>query len=175
MLAAVIVTFNRKTLLGENIRMLLRQTMPFDKIFIVDNCSTDGTPEYLKEQGWMDDPRFVYVKTHANIGGAGGFYTGTKTAFEAGADYIVLMDDDGRAADEYTFERLFRAAERLHAENPRLFVNSLVRQREWLSFKLAIYDVGLLFAIRLPLVYIGTPLLCIAWQEGVKALKQLKK
>ena len=51
MLAAVIVTFNRKTLLGENIRMLLRQTMPFDKIFIVDNCSTDGTPEYLKEQG----------------------------------------------------------------------------------------------------------------------------
>lgn len=136
MLAAVIVTFNRKTLLGENIRMLLRQTMPFDKIFIVDNCSTDGTPEYLKEQGWMEDPRFVYVKTHANIGGAGGFYTGTKTAFEAGADYIVLMDDDGRAADEYTFERLFRAAERLHAENPRLFVNALVRQGEWLSFKL---------------------------------------
>mgnify|MGYP003301815152 CR=1 FL=1 len=58
MLATVIVTFNRKTLLGENIRMLLRQTMPFDKIFIVDNCSTDGTPEYLKEQGWMEDPRF---------------------------------------------------------------------------------------------------------------------
>lgn len=136
MLAAVIVTFNRKKLLGENILMLLKQTKPFDKIFIVDNCSTDGTPEYLREQGWMEDPRFVYVKTHANIGGAGGFYTGTKAAFEAGADYIVLMDDDGRAADEYTFERLFRAAERLHAENPKLFVNALVRQGELLSFKL---------------------------------------
>ena len=38
MLAAVIVTFNRKELLGENIRMLLKQTRPFDKIFVVDNC-----------------------------------------------------------------------------------------------------------------------------------------
>ena len=136
MLAAVIVTFNRKELLGENIRMLLKQTRPFDKIFVVDNCSTDGTPEYLKDRGWMDDPRFVYVKTHANIGGAGGFYTGTKAAYEAGADYIVLMDDDGRAADEHTFENLLREAERLHAEDPKLFVNSLVRQGELLSFKM---------------------------------------
>jgi rhamnopyranosyl-N-acetylglucosaminyl-diphospho-decaprenol beta-1,3/1,4-galactofuranosyltransferase len=136
MLAAVIVTFNRKNLLGENIRMLLKQTRPFDKFFIVDNCSTDGTPEYLAEQGWMEDPRFVYVKTHANIGGAGGFYTGTKAAFEAGADYIVLMDDDGKAADEFTFERLVREAEGLHAENPKLFVNSLVRQGDLLSFKM---------------------------------------
>ena len=136
MLAAVIVTFNRKELLGENIRMLLKQTRPFDKIFVVDNCSTDGTPEYLKDQGWMDDPRFVYVKTHANIGGAGGFYTGTKAAYEAGADYIVLMDDDGRAADEHTFENLLREAERLYAETPKIFVNSLVRQGELLSFKM---------------------------------------
>lgn len=136
MLAAVIVTFNRKELLGENIRMLLKQTRPFDKIFVVDNCSTDGTPEYLKDRGWMDNPRFVYVKTHANIGGAGGFYTGTRAAYEAGADYIVLMDDDGRAADEHTFENLLREAERLHAENPMLFVNSLVRQGELLSFKM---------------------------------------
>ena len=136
MLAAVIVTFNRKELLGENIRMLLKQTRPFDKIFVVDNCSTDGTPEYLKDRGWMDDPRFVYVKTHANIGGAGGFYTGAKAAYEAGADYIVLMDDDGRAADEHTFENLLREAERLYAENPKIFVNSLVRQGELLSFKM---------------------------------------
>ena len=136
MLAAVIVTYNRKKLLGENIRMLLKQTRPFDRIFVVDNCSTDGTPEYLEAQGWMGDPRFVYVKTRANIGGAGGFYTGTRAAFEAGADYIILMDDDGKAADEHTFENLLREAERLHTAHPKLFVNSLVRQGELLSFKM---------------------------------------
>lgn len=136
MLAAVIVTYNRKTLLGENIRMLLRQTQPFDRIFIVDNCSTDGTPDYLKEQGWMDDERFVYVKTESNIGGAGGFYTGTKAAFEAGADWIVLMDDDGAAADEHTFDILFRAAQKLYHKNKKLFVNTLVQQDDLLSFKI---------------------------------------
>ena len=42
MLAAVIVTYNRKELLSNNIRMLLKQTRPFDRIFIVDNCSRAG-------------------------------------------------------------------------------------------------------------------------------------
>lgn len=75
MLAAVIVTYNRKKLLGNNIRMLLKQTLAFDLIFIVDNCSTDGTYDYLIQQGWMNEGPFVYVKTASNIGGAGGFYT----------------------------------------------------------------------------------------------------
>lgn len=136
MLAAVIVTYNRKALLGENIRMLLKQTQPFDRIFIVDNCSTDGTPDYLKEQGWMDDLRFVYVKTASNTGGAGGFYTGTMAAFEAGADWIVLMDDDGAAADEHTFEILFWEAQKLYGQNQKLFVNALVQQGDLLSFKI---------------------------------------
>lgn len=48
MITAVIVTYNRKELLGQNIEMLLKQTIPFDSIIIVDNCSTDGTFEYLK-------------------------------------------------------------------------------------------------------------------------------
>lgn len=136
MLAAVIVTYNRKELLGNNIRMLLKQTLVFDRIFIVDNCSTDGTYDYLVQQGWMDNKQFVYVKTASNIGGAGGFYTGTKAAFEAGADWIVLMDDDGTAADEHTFEILFRAAQERYSKNRKLFINTLVQQGELLSFKI---------------------------------------
>ena len=136
MLAAVIVTYNRKELLGINIRMLLKQTLAFDRIFIMDNCSTDGTYDYLVGQGWMDREPFVYIKTASNIGGAGGFYTGTKAAFEAGADWIVLMDDDGAAADERTFEILFDAAQKLYVRNRKLFINTLVQQNELLSFKI---------------------------------------
>ncbi len=59
--------------------MLLKQTLVFDRIFfIVDNCSTDGTYDYLVQQGWMDNKQFVYVKTASNIGGAGGFTLGPK-------------------------------------------------------------------------------------------------
>lgn len=136
MLAAVIVTYNRKELLGNNIQMLLKQTQPFDRIFVVDNCSTDGTYDYLVKQGWVDDEHFVYIKTESNIGGAGGFYTGTKAAFEAGADWIVLMDDDGAAADEHTFEILFRETQKLYRKNKKLFVNALVQQGDLLSFKI---------------------------------------
>lgn len=139
MIAAVIVTYNRKELLGENIRLLLRQTKLIDKIFIVDNCSTDGTAEYLQENGWKKSKRFVYIKTESNIGGAGGFYTGTKAAFDAGADWLVLMDDDGRMADEYTMEHLYTVAEQLYREgcgDKKLFINALVQQGDMLSFKM---------------------------------------
>lgn len=139
MIAAVIVTYNRKALLAENIKMLLAQTRQLDKIIVVDNCSTDGTREYLVEQGWIPSTQFVYIKTESNIGGAGGFYTGTKAAYEAGADWIVLMDDDGRMADSHTLERLWQTAERLYHEgkgNKKLFVNALVQQGDMLSFKM---------------------------------------
>lgn len=138
MLTAVIVTYNRKELLSQNIGMLLKQTMTVDSIIIVDNCSSDGTYEYLKNCGWTTEP-FLYLKTETNIGGAGGFYTGVKAAYEAGADWIVLMDDDGRMADEHTMEILYRAARKLYDENRgerKLFVNALVQKGELLSFKI---------------------------------------
>lgn len=141
MIAAVIVTYNRKRLLGENIKMLLKQTRTFDQIFIIDNCSTDGTAEYLQENGWKNRKPFMYIKTAANIGGAGGFYVGTKAAYETGADWIVLMDDDGRMSDEFTLEHLMIVAERLYMRNcadKKLFVNALVQQGEMLSFKMGL-------------------------------------
>lgn len=139
MLVAVIVTYNRKELLCQNIEMLLKQTRKIDQIFVIDNCSTDGTYEMLKERGWHQGEQFRYIKTEKNIGGAGGFYTGTKAAYEAGADWILLMDDDGRAANEHTFQILLDVAEKMYSEEngtKKLFVNSLVQKDEWLSFKI---------------------------------------
>lgn len=139
MIAAVIVTYNRKELLARNVSMLLRQTKQFDNIFIIDNCSTDGTYQMLVDKTWLNSDQFTYIKTATNIGGAGGFYTGTKAAYEAGADWIVLMDDDGCAADEKTFEQLFNVVEQLENENKnegKLFINTLVQQGDYLSFKI---------------------------------------
>lgn len=47
--AGVVVTYNRKEDLLKNIINVLKQEKQFDKFFIIDNCSTDGTYEYLKE------------------------------------------------------------------------------------------------------------------------------
>lgn len=137
MISAVIVTYNRKELLAQNIEMLLVQTREIDKIYIIDNCSTDGTYEYLVKRGWIEDSHFSYIRTEANIGGAGGFFTGVKTAYEEGADWIILMDDDGRAANKHTFEELINVAEKVKRNGiDKIFLNSLVQQGELLSFKL---------------------------------------
>ena len=47
--AAVIVTYNRKELLLKNLKSLVSQNHSIDKIIIIDNASTDGTYDYLKD------------------------------------------------------------------------------------------------------------------------------
>jgi len=51
-----------------------------------------------------------------------------------------------------------------------LYHSILITALEWLAGRLSITDVGLLFCIRVPLIYIGTPILCILWQELVRLL-----
>ena len=55
-----------------------------------------------------------------------------------------------------------------------LYHSLLISALEWLSYRLHITDVGLLFCMRVPLIYIGTPILCIAWQEFVRLLHTRK-
>lgn len=87
--AAVIVTYNRLALLQECLLALQKQTRPVDGIIVINNSSTDGTREWLEEQ-----PNIITV-TQENRGGSFGFYTGIKTAYEKGYEWIWCMDDDG--------------------------------------------------------------------------------
>ncbi len=92
--AAVVVTFNRKELLCECLDALLAQTFPVSRIVLVDNASTDGTYELLAEKGYLERGIFDYFRLPINSGGAGGFHEGVKRAYEAGFDWLWLMDDD---------------------------------------------------------------------------------
>jgi rhamnopyranosyl-N-acetylglucosaminyl-diphospho-decaprenol beta-1,3/1,4-galactofuranosyltransferase len=94
-IAAIVVTFNRKELLSKNLINCLNQSKKIDSIFVIDNASTDGTYEFLEENGIINNVNIEYVKLNKNIGGAGGFYTGLKLAFEKGYDMFWMMDDDG--------------------------------------------------------------------------------
>ena len=129
MLAAVIVTYNRKEELCRNLDMLYAQTVAFDRIIVVDNCSSDGTKEHLIRRGYLLYNNFDYFCTETNIGGAGGFYVGLQRAFESGANEIVLMDDDGRPCDEHTIQFLVdhvKAQRQAGVADGKMFVNSLV-------------------------------------------------
>lgn len=91
--AAVVVTFNRKELLKENIENLLAQTKKDAlDIVIIDNASTDGTKEYIEE--YIKSNKIIYINTGSNLGGAGGFQYGIKYAAENNYDFVWVMDDD---------------------------------------------------------------------------------
>lgn len=125
-IAAVVVTYNRKEELLKNLRAVLTQTQLVDRYYIIDNHSSDGTEVTLRETGLLDSPVIEYVYLPENIGGAGGFYTGVKHAYEDGYDYVCLMDDDGRPADDKMMERLLETAEAMRSTNLKLMLNSLV-------------------------------------------------
>jgi len=117
-ICAVVVSYNRKDLLIECLEALLKQTRPIEGIYIIDNESTDGTPEILKDRGYITEMppdnlkeawekefevenltdknkvKIYYVRMDKNTGGAGGFYEGVKRGYERGYDWLWLMDDD---------------------------------------------------------------------------------
>jgi len=91
--AAVVVTYNRKALLLENIESLLNQTVSdLLDIVIIDNASTDGTKEALEE--YINNSKIIYRNTGANLGGAGGFQYGIRYAVENHYEFVWVMDDD---------------------------------------------------------------------------------
>lgn len=113
--ACVIVTYNRLELLKMAIMSLRKQSYVDNNIIIVNNGSTDGTKE------WLTGQTDLIVINQTNLGGAGGFYSGMKYAFENGYEWIWMMDDDG-VADKYQLENLLKGAKRLNSN----FVNALV-------------------------------------------------
>jgi rhamnopyranosyl-N-acetylglucosaminyl-diphospho-decaprenol beta-1,3/1,4-galactofuranosyltransferase len=128
-IAAVVVTHNRKRLLGECVDSLLRQSRPLDALYIIDNASTDGTGEGLLDKPSMS-VEMCYVRMAQNVGGAGGFAEGMSRAAEAGFDWLWLMDDDVVAAPD-ALDVLVRKAGELRATDEGAFIlNSLVLARD---------------------------------------------
>ncbi|MCS3525539.1 glycosyltransferase [Acinetobacter johnsonii] len=90
----IVVTFNRKILLAACLKKLLAQSADFEYLIVVNNASTDGTEDYIREVGLLDYKKIIWLNLLENIGGAGGFSAGMQYAFEHGADYVWMMDDD---------------------------------------------------------------------------------
>jgi GT2 family glycosyltransferase len=101
---AAIVTYNRRALLAEALRAVLAQTVPVERVVVVDNASTDGTPE-LPELG---DERVELLRLPENRGGAGGFAAAVEATRATGAGWIWLMDDDAEPVPD-SLERLLAA------------------------------------------------------------------
>lgn len=108
--AVVIVTYNRELLLRECVRQVEQQTVSASKIIIVNNASTDGTRQYLKE---LSRKNSVYqiIECSQNLGGAGGFARGIAYAINCSIDCVLLIDDDAMISVDY-MEQLLEVRDR---------------------------------------------------------------
>lgn len=94
--AVVIVTYNRLELLKECLACVCGQTIPFSRVIVVDNHSTDGTAEYLASRTDIE-----VIREAENLGGAGGFYDGLQRASQGEYDWVLIIDDDAMIAPDY--------------------------------------------------------------------------
>lgn len=109
-IAAIVVTYNRSSLLRECIDALKKSSIAVD-IVVINNASTDDTELMLQYE--IQNKSIVYYNTGKNIGGAGGFNFGIKKAYDLGYEYFWLMDDDTIVC-ENSLEILFDAGKKLN-------------------------------------------------------------
>jgi len=139
-IAAVVVTFNRSRLLVECLRAILRQSIALSRIYVIDNASTDGTPEMLATSGLLELPTISYKRLDSNLGGAGGFSYGISLAHSEGWDWIWLMDDDAEPEPDCLLtlvdgiSRLELSCDEPACICPRV-VNYFSREFEWHQHK----------------------------------------
>ena len=91
----IIPTLNRKHLLGETIRSILDQTYPYWRLIIIDDFSTDGTPDILEEFAQSDERISYFLKKEKyRKGPSGSRNCGLDIALERKAEFIHFFDDD---------------------------------------------------------------------------------
>ncbi len=69
---------------------------PNYSLVVIDNGSSDGSVAALREQY----PDMTVIENGRNLGYAEGFNVGLKYAYEQGADYILIMNNDTVAAPD---------------------------------------------------------------------------
>ncbi len=105
----VLVTYNRADCLRAGLAALQRQTHPIERIWVIDNASTDTTGEVLQQAQAMGMPVVVERLPH-NLGGEGGFAHGFERARRLSTDWVWVMADDVEPEPE-CLSRLIAASE----------------------------------------------------------------
>ncbi|CAG0999483.1 Undecaprenyl-phosphate mannosyltransferase [Methanosarcinales archaeon] len=89
-IGVIIPAYNEENLIGETINGIPEYVK---RIYVIDDCSTDSTPEIVKR---LTDPRIVSVRHEKNQGVGAAIISGYKLALEDNIDIAVVMAGDNQ-------------------------------------------------------------------------------
>ena len=107
LVSVIISTFNRKDYIGKAIDSVLMQTYKEVEIIIIDDYSSDGTEDYIKEN--YNLPNIHYYRNEKNLGCG---ISRKKAMTYAKGKYINFLDDDDRFIDKTYFETAVKRLEK---------------------------------------------------------------
>ncbi len=87
----VICNYNKKNDALACIRSILESKFQDYDIYVVDNASTDGSAEAIRN---VYGEQVTLLVNQENLGGSGGFNTGLRAAFQKGYPYLMCVDND---------------------------------------------------------------------------------
>jgi hypothetical protein len=105
--ATVVLSWNGRDDTLECLASLERMRWEPHTAILVDNGSTDGTTEAVRERF----PEAVVIRSEENLGFAEGNNVGIRAALDAGADYVLILNND-TIVDEGLIAALVEEAER---------------------------------------------------------------
>jgi glycosyltransferase involved in cell wall biosynthesis len=101
-IGVVVPAYNEEKLIGDTIKSVPSYV---DKVYVIDDCSTDNTMIKILEHSQEDD-RVVVLKHKQNKGVGGAITTGFKKSIEDAMEIVTVMAGDNQMDPKYLPELL---------------------------------------------------------------------
>jgi len=106
--AGFIITYNRAEILKNSIEKVFEQSLPPQKLWIIDNSEDTETELLIKS---LKDLPLVYYRMGYNSGPAGAAAKGLELVASEGYDWIYWGDDDDPPVEYESFQKIFQTLE----------------------------------------------------------------
>jgi glycosyltransferase involved in cell wall biosynthesis len=91
-ISIVVTCYNCRSYVGDAIQSVARQTLPGFECVIVDDASTDGSAEVIRQTlGDLNDARFMFMQLETNLGQTGATRAGLR---RVRAPFVCFLDAD---------------------------------------------------------------------------------
>jgi len=97
-IAIIVLNWNGRDLTLDCLRSLAAVTTPHVRIILVDNASTDGSSDAVRQHYGS---RVTLIENAQNLGFAAGNNVGIRRALDDGADFILLLNNDTVVAPDF--------------------------------------------------------------------------